>query len=213
MFKLFKKKDRETGEKNIQSNDNQKEDFKKNHLSCKKCDGYYVIREGKYGNFGGCSNYPECKSTINVSEFIILIIKKQGVNIYSFDKKCYNCESYTKVYSYYLTYQLEKIDEFFTIGFSNVGLGDIKTLDEEMEKKYKNIRVMYSKTTNSKYYANACEKCGKIQGKNYVVDDPHEIFDSLYRKKDLIEVDKIELKTENQIIRLRKAIDQLYTNN
>ena len=29
--------------------------------SCPKCDSPLLIREGRYGKFIGCSNYPECK--------------------------------------------------------------------------------------------------------------------------------------------------------
>ena len=35
-------------------------------ISCINCNGYYKIREGKYGVFAGCSNYPSCKSTLNL---------------------------------------------------------------------------------------------------------------------------------------------------
>ena len=30
-------------------------------MICPKCNGKLVIREGKYGKFYGCSNYPKCK--------------------------------------------------------------------------------------------------------------------------------------------------------
>ena len=30
---------------------------------CPRCDGYLVLREGKYGSFFGCSNYPRCRYT------------------------------------------------------------------------------------------------------------------------------------------------------
>lgn len=32
---------------------------------CPKCGGRLVARNGKYGQFWGCSNYPKCKFTIN----------------------------------------------------------------------------------------------------------------------------------------------------
>lgn len=32
---------------------------------CPKCGGQLVLRNGKYGQFYGCSNYPKCKYTIN----------------------------------------------------------------------------------------------------------------------------------------------------
>lgn len=30
---------------------------------CPKCGGKMLLRRGKYGQFYGCSNYPECKYT------------------------------------------------------------------------------------------------------------------------------------------------------
>ena len=41
-----------------------KEDtFKVDNMICPKCGGNLVVRNGKYGSFIGCSNYPECKYT------------------------------------------------------------------------------------------------------------------------------------------------------
>ena len=33
---------------------------------CPRCNGRLVLRKGKYGDFYGCSNYPDCKYTKNV---------------------------------------------------------------------------------------------------------------------------------------------------
>ena len=33
---------------------------------CPKCGSYLLIRNGKYGTFKWCSNYPKCKFTINI---------------------------------------------------------------------------------------------------------------------------------------------------
>ncbi|MFS0576243.1 NERD domain-containing protein [Sporosarcina sp. 179-K 3D1 HS] len=35
--------------------------------SCPKCDGQLTLKTGRYGNFYGCSNYPECRYTGNVN--------------------------------------------------------------------------------------------------------------------------------------------------
>jgi len=40
-------------------------DMKLSSGICPKCGGNLVRRNGKYGNFWGCSNYPKCKFTIN----------------------------------------------------------------------------------------------------------------------------------------------------
>ncbi|MDR2941501.1 MAG: topoisomerase DNA-binding C4 zinc finger domain-containing protein [Treponema sp.] len=34
---------------------------KVNSLICPKCGGSLVIRNGPYGSFYGCSNYPSCR--------------------------------------------------------------------------------------------------------------------------------------------------------
>lgn len=44
---------------NLKSNN-----IKENNMICPKCGGYLVERNGKYGKFIGCSNYPKCKYTI-----------------------------------------------------------------------------------------------------------------------------------------------------
>ncbi|MDA3802504.1 MAG: restriction endonuclease [Patescibacteria group bacterium] len=42
--------------------DNEK--YFKNHTNkCPMCNGYLILREGNYGKFYGCSNYPKCKYT------------------------------------------------------------------------------------------------------------------------------------------------------
>ncbi|HIP93120.1 MAG TPA: hypothetical protein EYH39_01775, partial [Desulfurobacteriaceae bacterium] len=35
---------------------------------CPKCNSYLVIREGKFGKFLGCLNYPKCKYTEKYDE-------------------------------------------------------------------------------------------------------------------------------------------------
>ncbi len=36
------------------------------HGNCPMCDGYLTLRNGKYGQFWGCSNYPRCRYTRNI---------------------------------------------------------------------------------------------------------------------------------------------------
>jgi len=50
--------------KNIQEKKNDIENKIKSNI-CPKCGSWLVIRNGKYGIFKGCSNYPKCKFTIN----------------------------------------------------------------------------------------------------------------------------------------------------
>ena len=39
-------------------------------VKCKKCQGHYLLRQGKYGLFAGCSNFPRCRSTMKLAEFL-----------------------------------------------------------------------------------------------------------------------------------------------
>ncbi|MBV3443484.1 topoisomerase DNA-binding C4 zinc finger domain-containing protein [Prevotella copri] len=32
---------------------------------CPQCGGQLVLRNGRYGSFYGCSNFPKCKFTLN----------------------------------------------------------------------------------------------------------------------------------------------------
>lgn len=37
---------------------------------CPRCGGKLILRQGKFGTFFGCSNYPECKFTINSHQIV-----------------------------------------------------------------------------------------------------------------------------------------------
>ena len=65
----------------------------------------------------------------------------------------------------------------------NIGIGDVPFIDRILIEKYKNIKLIRSKTINEEYVANVCEHCGCLQGHNYVVDDPHEIYEELIHEK------------------------------
>lgn len=50
---------------NLKSIKKQKQDAINSGV-CPKCGGRLKLRNGKYGSFYGCSNYPKCKFTVNV---------------------------------------------------------------------------------------------------------------------------------------------------
>ena len=152
------------------------------NISCSECDGHYIVREGKYGIFGGCSNYPTCRSTINLPELVLRFVEKYGINIYRWERKCYKCGKVTPVYSYYLSYELEELDEIFSMSGPTVGLGDISHVDYLLSTIIPSIKKCFSHTTQSSYIANTCIHCGALQGRNYVVDDPHEIIGELWHE-------------------------------
>ena len=152
-------------------------------IKCKKCnDGKYVIRNSEYNAFAGCSNYPKCKSTITIAEYIKKVLEQDGINIYKWKKQCPKCKKETNVISYFLNYDLEKYDDVFEI-YGNIGIGDVPFIDKILMEKYKNVKVVRSKKINEEYVANVCEHCGCLQGYNYVVEDPHEIWGELIHEK------------------------------
>jgi len=149
-------------------------------IKCRLCNkGYYKVRESQYGLFGGCSTFPNCKSTIKTPDLIFEFLINRGVDIYSWDKECYKCYNKTKVYSYFLYYELEELDDIFSM-LHGLGLGDLSWVDNQLIKKIETIKNCFSKTTKSSYVANTCNHCGALQGRNYVVDDPPEIFQELF---------------------------------
>lgn len=179
-------------------------------IPCNSCNGHYVIRNGKHGIFAGCSNYPTCKSTLNLPDFILKYIELYGLKIYRWEKECYKCGKKTPVYSYYLDYDLEDIDEVFAMGGPTVGLGDLSYIDKLLSKEIPTIQMCHSKTTNSEYMANTCEHCGALQGRNYVVDDPHEIIGELWHDRGMEKFLFRHMEIKN-IAPLKQEIKQLYT--
>jgi hypothetical protein len=109
--------------------------------------------------------------------------------------------------SYYLHHQLLKSSaNANTLVFA--GIETLNTIDNYLINKYPSIQLRYSKTTNSRYTANTCIHCNALQGKNYVVDDPHEIFNDMYiqqcMKKYFVE------NVSNQLLNIKpQEIDRL----
>lgn len=160
-------------------------------IKCKACNGHYKVRESQYGLFGGCSKFPNCKSTIQLPDLVFEFLSNRGVDIYCWEKECYRCKKNTFVYSYFLYYSLEELDGIFTM-MHGLGLGDISWLDNFLIDNFKTIKKCFSKTTKSYYAANTCIHCGALQGRNYVVDDPHEIVQDLFHEHSM---DKYLYKT------------------
>lgn len=58
--------DKETEKKHIENIHETviEKQLKKENLICPKCENELILREGKYGKFYGCSNYPYCRFTM-----------------------------------------------------------------------------------------------------------------------------------------------------
>lgn len=173
-------------------------------IKCKSCGGNYVIRDGKYSVFAGCSNYPKCKSTIKLQDLALEYIINNGLNIYRWQRVCWKCHKYTEIYSYFPMCDFNKIGsdlEQYSVG---IGIGDITYFDEKLMSRYPTIKIKYSSVVKASYPANTCKHCGAMQGRNYVVEDPDVIFNDLYSenpydnmKKYLF--DHIECKSTEEI--------------
>lgn len=148
-------------------------------IRCKQCNGTYVLREGRYGAFAGCTNFPRCKSTMKFFELVQAFIRERGINIYRWQRICWNCEKNTPVYSYFLDYELKELDEYLST-YGPIGLGDLEHIDMLLANEIPSIQIRHSNTTKSRYMANTCVHCSALQGRNYVVDDPHEIIAELW---------------------------------
>ena len=125
-------------------------------IKCKQCDGFYKLRDGRFGVFAGCSNYPRCKSTLKLYEFVQAFLQAYGLNIYRWERVCWKCGKSTPVYSYFLDYELEAVDEFLG-SYGPIGLGDLHYIDQLLAKEIETIQLRYSKTTQSQYMANTHE--------------------------------------------------------
>lgn len=53
--------------KQIKSNIQEREQMEK-ALICPRCGNDLVLRNGKYGKFYGCSNYPYCRYTLGIGD-------------------------------------------------------------------------------------------------------------------------------------------------
>lgn len=53
--------------KNVKANVAERESKIKNHI-CPRCGGLLILRHGQFGSFWGCSNYPNCKFTLNAKD-------------------------------------------------------------------------------------------------------------------------------------------------
>lgn len=173
------------------------------YVNCKTCSGgYYIIRDSKFGLFGGCSSYPDCKSTIQLYDLVFKFFVSEGINIYQWKRECFKCKKATNVYSYFLFYELQNLDESFN-NSHGLGLGDVKWIDKQLENVIPSVKERFSLQRGYGYIGNTCSHCGVLQGKNYVVDDPHEIMSELFHERNMQMYHFTNLSVENDDTELR----------
>ncbi|MDR5591126.1 topoisomerase DNA-binding C4 zinc finger domain-containing protein [Christiangramia sp. SM2212] len=179
-------------------------------IQCKSCSGHYTLRTGKYGEFGGCSNYPNCTATIKLHDLVFQFFIEEGIQVFKWQKVCYGCKKKTDVYSYFLFYQLEKLDESYSAAYG-LGVGDVPWIDSYLKNNISTVKDCYSKIINSTYTANTCQHCGRLQGKNYVVDDPHEIFTELFHEKSMNKFFHSRITVKETDIELRNEFHTIFS--
>lgn len=158
------------------------------NIKCEICDGYYVLRHGKFGLFTGCSNFPRCLSKMGLAKLVQIFFQIHGVNVYRWDRICFKCNNKTPIYSYFLYYDLAVLGGGLGNHFRSrhgIGLGDLRSIDKRLEDELSSIKMRYSKTIKESYVANICIHCGVTQGYQYTVSDPHEIFYELILTRDM----------------------------
>lgn len=154
----------------IQNKTNNKMNNKTNNktdIKCTDCkNGYYFLREGPYNNFYGCSNFPKCRSTKSVADFIYTYLAEKGLNLYEEKINCWKCGKQISVFSYFLDLDLKlnnvAIPEFDCL--EAVRLGMFRGIDIELSSKYHTLEERFSKKAGFSYIANICPYCNNLQG-------------------------------------------------
>lgn len=139
----------------------------KTNIKCTDCKtGYYVLREGPYRKFYGCSDFPRCRSTKSVADFISIYLAEKGLNLYEEKINCWKCGKQISVFSYFLDLDLKlnnvEIPEFECL--EAVRLGMIREIDSYLSNKYPNMEERFSKKAGFSYVANICPHCHNLQG-------------------------------------------------
>lgn len=154
-------------------------------LNCKECNGKYILRDGKYGLFYGCSNYPKCHSTRSIADLTYSILLENGLAIYEFEIECWKCHKTIKIISYFpyfdfcsIDSNLIKIDQL-----SIIRLSVLDGIDKILEDDYSHVKKVYSKKAGFSYVANTCQHCGALQGSTMTLQNVFEKLNEAFKTK------------------------------
>lgn len=153
-----------------------KADKKNNNMClsthCDRCGGQYVHRNGKFGPFFGCSNYPRCKNTKSIADLSYMILQQNGINIYEIDHMCWKCKRAIKLRSYFPHIDIMLADPMFTqyYDLKLIRLSLTEGLDNYLSQQYPEICVKSSKKAGFDYMANTCPHCNSLQGSQMSLD-------------------------------------------
>ena len=150
--------------------------MKSDSLYCSECgmalDLFFTIKT-LHGKFILCKNFPKCKNHLRPSVAVCMQLYKTGLDVYSWQRKCHRCHKPTRVYTYFLDYQLQGA---YACLEQHVGLGNIYQLDKLMMNRYSTIKMCNTRHPEfiDKIATNVCEHCGAVQGYHYVVEHSHD---------------------------------------
>ena len=133
---------------------------------CKK--GHFVLRNGKYGEFYGCNNYPTCRSTLSIKDVCVEALAQIGFHLYSWKDKCWKCSKEITLYSYFPEVDNTNLTELIKLQECKLGL--IPKIDEYLADKYNDLKKRYSLKMETEYVANVCPYCNQIQGMNLAIE-------------------------------------------
>lgn len=182
---------------------------------CPKCGGTLIVRNGKYGEFLGCNNFPKCKfskdiqSELPIEELSVSISKY--VSIISGEQICFKCRKKTRVSGLgllnedtkFLTEANLKILDYgfdiYVVPWSKIINQFDDTFKIYLRDNY-GIERKFSRTIGESYYANTCKHCKVIQGDNFVyMDTGHGSPFDYYSKESLV-IEQIKILSTEKII-------------
>ncbi len=151
------------------------------HLSSNKCckcnTGHFVIRNGKKGLFGGCSNFPSCKNSMNIENITYDILKRTGFNLYQIETRCWKCNTEISVLSYFPVLDNSILNKLLEL--QGIVLGSHDKIDAYLERKYSTLQNRYSNTAHRNYVSNVCPHCNMIQGMNMKIAELYAFLEQL----------------------------------
>lgn len=147
-----------------------------NDTSCPQCKkGHFVIRKGKKGLFGGCSNFPSCKNSMNIENITYEILKKAGFNLYKIETQCWKCQTNISVLSYFPAFDNSILNKILEL--DGIILGSHDKIDGYLERKYPTLQNRYSNKAHRSYVSNVCPHCNMIQGMNMKMVEVYAHFE------------------------------------
>ncbi|EHK9432469.1 MULTISPECIES: topoisomerase DNA-binding C4 zinc finger domain-containing protein [Enterococcus] len=182
---------------------------------CPKCGGTLIVRNGKYGEFLGCNNFPKCKFSKDIQnelpmEKLSVSISKH-VSIISGEQFCFRCRKKTRVSGLGLlnddTKFLTKLNlKILDYGFDIYILPWSEIIDQ-FDDTFKiylrdnyGIERKFSRTIGESYYANTCKHCKVIQGDNFVYTDTGHGSPFDYYSKESLVIEQIKILSTEKII-------------